>query len=223
MFRRINPSISNEQIWHAYDISLPKAKEMQEQLKADLSIIYGRSASNQEATFRTVVLLDDFTASGRSYIRTDCAGVWHGKLPRILKMLNDNDGVGSALAKDKVGIMVVMYIASSQAVDHINEYLRRYNFTKGLIGLHVVHVLARDTPLQDERDSDILRLARCRDYFDASADDKHGKKQLGYANCRLPVVLNHNTPNNSIFILWGEDHHTFRGLFPRVSRHREVG
>jgi hypothetical protein len=28
--------------------------------------------------------------------------------------------------------------------------------------------------------------------------------KYGYANCALPVVLEHNTPNNSIPLLWAE-------------------
>ena len=99
VFRRINPSISNEQIWHAYDISESKAREMQEELRADLTALYKRPVSTEDATFRTVVLLDDFTASGRSYIRNDeCTG-WDGKLPRILRMLTGRSGIGATLTK----------------------------------------------------------------------------------------------------------------------------
>ena len=196
---------------------------MQKELRADLKALYKRPVSNEDATFRTVLLLDDFTGSGRSYIRYDkCAG-WDGKLPRILKMLAGRNGIGGTLTKKNVRILVVIYISSLQAVKHINSHLNKYEFAKGEVTLHVVHTLAIDTPLQDDRDDAILRLARSDDYFDKTANDKHGEKQLGYANCRLPVVLNHNTPNNSIFLLWGEDQHTFRGLFPRVSRHREAG
>ena len=43
----------------------------------------------------------------------------------------------------------------------------------------------------------------------------------GFAGCSLPVVLFHNTPNNSLYILWGPERTKFHGLFPRVSRHRE--
>ena len=39
VFRRANASISNEQIWHAYDISDTKAEDMQHELKADLGAL----------------------------------------------------------------------------------------------------------------------------------------------------------------------------------------
>jgi hypothetical protein len=65
-------------------------------------------------------------------------------------------------------------------------------------------------------------------YYDASVFDVHMKKgktkdaKFGYADCGLPVVLHHNTPNNSIAILWLYEHCTPRGLFARVQRHREM-
>ena len=74
----------------------------------------------------------------------------------------------------------------------------------------------------------ILALANDDRYFDKDADDEHSNvggssSRLGYANCRLPLVLTHNTPNNSIFLLRGEYAQTFTGLFPRVSRHKRGG
>jgi hypothetical protein len=29
-------------------------------------------------------------------------------------------------------------------------------------------------------------------------------------------------PNNSVYVLWGPENMIFPGLFPRVSRHREI-
>lgn len=62
-------------------------------------------------------------------------------------------------------------------------------------------------------------------YFDGSVDDEHAAvggdgMRYGFSDCRLPVVLNHNTPNDSLFLLWGGPEHSVRGLFPRISRHR---
>ena len=53
-------------------------------------------------------------------------------------------------------------------------------------------------------------------YCDQNCADKHFRVggtddvQFGFARCALPVVLNHNTPNNSVFILWGP------GTFPHL-------
>lgn len=61
--------------------------------------------------------------------------------------------------------------------------------------------------------------------YDPVINDKHMQKggsdgRYGFAHCGLPVVLSHNTPNNSIALLWA-DTELVRGLFPRVTRHRE--
>ena len=64
-------------------------------------------------------------------------------------------------------------------------------------------------------------------YYDPAAFDEHievggtSTAQMGFAGCALPVVLSHNTPNNSVYMLWGSEAHGFPGLFPRVSRHKE--
>lgn len=69
-FRRANPQdISNEQVFHAYDISSAKAETMIVKLKKDLGQILGREPSAEEASFQYVVLADDFSASGTSAIR----------------------------------------------------------------------------------------------------------------------------------------------------------
>lgn len=56
--------------------------------------------------------------------------------------------------------------------------------------------------------------------------DENGQSdmKLGYANCALPIVLDHNTPNNSIPLLWAEtpganNVHPMRPLFHRRDRH----
>ena len=46
----------------------------------------------------------------------------------------------------------------------------------------------------------------------------------GYADCALPIVLDHNTPNNSLSIIWatteGDDGaHAMVPLFQRRDRH----
>ena len=55
--------------------------------------------------------------------------------------------------------------------------------------------------------------------------DEAGQSDMkrGYAKCALPLVLEHNTPNNSIPLLWAESQgklgHPMRPLFRRRDRH----
>jgi hypothetical protein len=64
-------------------------------------------------------------------------------------------------------------------------------------------------------------------YYDPSIHDEHMKKggtpdsRYGFADCGLPLVLSHNTPNNSVSLLWSPEDQKVRGLFPRVQRHKE--
>ena len=44
--------------------------------------------------------------------------------------------------------------------------------------------------------------------------------RYGFNGNGLPLVLSHNTPNNSIGLLWAEGT-IMRPLFPRVSRHKD--
>ena len=226
-FRRANAlEISNEQIWHAYDVSAAKAEDLSEKLVNDIETLrIGRNA-NATTRFQTVVLLDDFTASGTTYIRREANGSWSGKIPKLLTMLEDDELLGMLIGPDGVKVIVVIYVAAPQAVDHIVPLIEKIGFSRGTIEFNVVHKLDETTKLDRPKDAAILNLAGAAAHFDKRADDEHaavggGSSQFGYAKCQLPVVLGHNTPNNSIYVLWAEDVHDVYGLFPRVSRHRK--
>ena len=221
-FRRANPfDISNEQIWHAYDVSGPKADDMLEKLASDL-IQIDSDVDDDDKNFRTVVLLDDFTASGKTYIKKSKDG-WDGKIPKILAQLEASDGLGTLVADADVRVIVIVYVASQQAIEHIMPLVSEHGFSKGTIEFFVVHDLGAKSRLTTDGDAEIIELQSR--YFDKDADDDHGNTggssfQYGYSDCRLPVILSHNAPNNSIHLLWAEDLHSVHGLFPRVSRHR---
>lgn len=75
-------------------------------------------------------------------------------------------------------------------------------------------------------------VAMCDKYYDHDLFkrlEKHCKEagqtsmRYGYADCALPVVLEHNTPNNSVPLLWaetdGKEGPPMRSLFHRRDRH----
>ena len=226
-FRRVNSeSISHEQVFHAYDVSDKKADDMAEKLHRDMAQILNREPNSDEARFRYVVLLDDFSASGLSYIRKDeKSNAWTGKIPKIINELTLDDGLGHCIARDNVRVLVVLYIGSRQAIEHIEESLQNISFKKGSVELKVVFELDHASRLDPGAETALFRLLNKDEYFDEQADDEHAKvgkssMRLGFADGRLPLVLNHNTPNNSIYVLWAEDGHDVLGLFPRVSRHK---
>ena len=226
-FRRVNaPAISHEQVFHAYDISERKADDMVDRLRRDLAEIMKCEPVSQESRFRYVVLLDDFSASGFSYIRKNkSSDQWEGKIPRIVKELGRGDELGRCIADTDVRVLVVLYIASKQAKEQIQDALANLSFEKGTVDLHVVFELDHNTRLDPRQDVALFQLLEKQKYFDGRADDEHAQvggtsMRFGFADGRLPLVLSHNTPNNSIYVLWAEDRHEVLGLFPRVSRHR---
>jgi hypothetical protein len=228
VFRRAHPEISSEQLWHAYDISDEKAASMGKKLADALRAQLKREPTEAESCFHTVCLLDDFTASGTSYIRQE-GTQWAGKIPRILdKLAQADSALHQIVGKESLDILVCIYVASDQAIRHIRDNLKKLQFPKGSVRLEVIHSLPPQARLDNVGDAKILALANNDRYFDKDADDEHSEvggtsSRLGYADCRLPLVFAHNTPNNSIFLLRGEYAHTFTGLFPRVSRHKRGG
>lgn len=226
-FRRVNaPVFSHEQVFHAYDISERKAGDMVDKLRRDLKEIMKCEPTSGEDRFRYVVLLDDFSASGLSYIRKDSNPCrWEGKISRIVEELGSDGGLGRCIADADVRVLVVLYIASTQAKERIQKALAELPFKRGVVELHVVLELNHTTRLDPKEDEVLFRLLGKQEYFDARANDVHaeiGKTSMrfGFADGRFPLVLSHNTPNNSIYVLWAEDGHNVLGLFPRVSRHR---
>lgn len=226
-FRRANPTISNEQVFHAYDVSEGKTANMLGKLRKDLTKMTGAPPEGEAALFENVILLDDFTASGTSAIRlNEETREWEGKIPTIIENLCNLDHLGGCVVNG-VSVTIIAYIASDQAVDHIQALLPKLPFAKGTVEFQVVCELGPNVPLDETRDAAFFAIMAEDRYFDQEADDEHGAiggttKRYGYANGRLPVVLAHNTPNNSVYLLWAEDVHAVRGLFPRVSRHRKL-
>ena len=75
-----------------------------------------------------------------------------------------------------------------------------------------VRILPGDTQIGDV----------CETYYDTSLEDEHTSNvKYGYDGCGLPLILHHNTPNNSLYFLWARKWGF--PLFPRYERHgREV-
>jgi hypothetical protein len=224
-FRRANREISNEQIWHAYDFSAEKASDFARKLKKDLTELLGRESTDHETKYRAVCLLDDFTASGRTYLREE-DGQANGKIAKIYTKLKDpGSEYAGFVAQDEVDLLIVIYVAAEQAVVHLTYELPRLLALDAGRVLYVVHRLPGETRVESPDDRAFIDLVEDDRYFDTSADDEHGaiggeSVRYGFAGCRLPIVLSHNTPNNSLFLLWAEAGYRVRGLFPRVSRHR---
>jgi len=66
--------------------------------------------------------------------------------------------------------------------------------------------------------------ALCEKYYTDDIGDNHtGCVKFGFDECGLPLVLHHNTPNNSIYLLWARKSDNLNPLFVRYERHGREG
>ena len=225
VFRRCNsPEISHEQVLQNYEVSSDRAKKLVEELKKDLTHLYGHVPTSADQTFHNIVLLDDFSASGRSYLQDGKdAGQFTGKIFAFHKGIMDGDAKPLADLK-KTNIILLLYCGTEKARRHLEDYLKRLWGPLGVsYQIIIVHSLASDISFAPKEDLALDELLN--NYYDSDLEDEHTRKgggdvKYGFANCGLPVVLAHNTPNNSLYLLWAESQ-KLRALFPRVNRHRK--
>jgi hypothetical protein len=251
--------ISNEQIWQAYELGEAKADDMLDALgkaltkapvsdplknddiwrlydagdKAEanrlldsLRVKPASGASPQLAKFTLVWLMDDFSGSGNTYIRFDSEkGKFKGKIKKIYERLHQGDLIDTAHYE----VFLLLYVATRQAIDHIEYWSERFTSENNYkpLQVRVLCVIEPEVGLTQGIPIELKSILTNPKYYDPVAFDEHIEvggtttAQLGFAGCALPVVLSHNTPNNSVYVLWGSEAHGFTGLFPRVSRHKE--
>lgn len=221
-FRRANVGIiSNEQIVLAMQIDEDKWTDLLKNLRKDLT--------DGSVRFSHVYLLDDFVASGTTLLRNE-DGKWTGKLNRFWKSCRE---IIETHFDDNYVVAIHHYIASYKvSVEIENRYREAYNElgSNGLfprVKFTFGTVLPEDLPIDKVRFPEFLKLID--KYYDPSIVTKSmalgGKEgRLGFGGGALPLVLEHNTPNNSIALLWAESdgkhgNPAMRPLFRRRQRH----
>ena len=219
--RASNGVIRNEQISHAYEIGDEKTTDMIQELTSSLA---GIGICVARPAFNLVWLLDDFSGSGHTYIRYDQKGKrFKGKIKKAYEVLHR--GLVDATHYE---VFLLLYVATQQAVDHIEYWSDRFTSERGYkpLQVRVLCPLGAELVLHRDDGSPSTDLAKGHRYYDENVHDRHLRvggttdARFGFAGCGLPVVLCHNTPNNSLYLLWGGELTTFPGLFPRVSRHQ---
>ncbi len=226
--------LSNEQFVSSTQVDTEKWKDLLDNLRHDLQ--------DSGARFRLVYLIDDFTGTGTSFLRFDEEkSKWKGKLIRFL------DSVANAskelrngeLFPDDWVLGVHHYVASSAAVEAIRTRLSEATNSLETVRNRIPHssfgmVFPHELPIDaiPGRHDDFIRLTQT--YYDPTIQTKHtdigGVEHLGlgYGACALPLVLEHNTPNNAVALLWAEteggnrgdiDAPAMRPLFRRRQRH----
>lgn len=226
VFRRSNsPHLTHEQILQTYEVSEPRVAELLSKLSGGVSTLLGREAPEEMRRFRTIVLLDDFSGSGLSYLRRGDAGMFKGKIGEFHRILTATHGAARRLVDiNRVEIVVVLYMATDQARQHLETLSGE---AWGPLGVEhsvmVIHSLDGSTCLRPNDGNAMGTLVET--YYDPNIEDQHTMiggtdVKYGFARCGLSLVLSHNTPNNSLSLLWAHSD-KMRALFPRVSRHRK--
>lgn len=243
---RRSAGFSNEQVLTNYYPDGKKLKDMLKDLREDKKL-----EGVENVYFRNIFLIDDFTASGKSFVRYDeKAKKFKGKLSKIIDELYATNIEPTEEEKKKgkkeelhmsylldanqpeIHIDILFCMATQKAEDNIrkslDDFLEKRSYGKIKYHIHVVQKLEESLNRDITGDPDLMRVLEKPKYLHQNLKDDTAYKvgnvnrpYLGFDECALPVVLSHNTPNNSLPILWQDtdDEKQFKGLFPRISRH----
>jgi len=223
VFRRANTGlISNEQALTSPQFNLEKWGTLLKDLRKDLD--------DPEARFAFVFLIDDFVGSGTTLLRRKDDGTWKGKMVRFWEDMHDKIDtyfepgwslkVHHYLATDRAKSVVKERNAQILAERGGNKWFSNVDFTFGA-------TLPADLPIRPETHQAFIALTD--KYYDKSIENEHTREggtdaKLGFGQCALPLIMEHNTPNNAVSLLWadteGKDgQHAMRPLFRRRQRH----
>lgn len=213
--RRSAPFLSHEQFLQSteppVDLVSPMATKLGEAL-AGWSI-------DAPASFEHVFLVDDFAGSGETLLRFDADEDRHkGKLVKLATAISNLRE--KHLVTEDTEVTIILYVATAAARQHLNDTLAESSLPAWEI--RIVQELPGWVRV-DTQDAAFAEL--CERYYDGVFTDDHkGRAPLGYAGGALPVVLSHNTPNNSVCLLWADSTGEpgsldRRALFPRYERH----
>jgi hypothetical protein len=226
VFRRANPHLHNEQVRQSHELTTERSTDLRQELVKDLTKLFGRSPTDQESVFRSVVLLDDFSASGVSYIRKKEDGAFGGKVGKFLASLHDaSTPLSQLFPTTSLEVILVLYMATETAervlLKGLSELCQPYGHEPSLIVVQRFPERQR-VPRGTFPELDVLIDAHYDSQNETTSTALGGTDlKYGFAGGALPLVLSHNTPNNSLGLLWAEGSN-MRSLFPRVTRHKDL-
>jgi len=238
MFRRSSPDLDNEQVHAVYNPSPGKLVEMRDELvkalgeTANGGLLAHSAEPNSpdgQPTFRFIFLLDDFAGTGTTMLRRAKEGGWKGRLKDVSDLLRAVEG--ERIFDPNVQVYACLYMVTQSALDHFERELAAFEATEAAwehCEILCVQHLRESLAIRPHQDPELDGLLS-RNYSPDLEDKKSyrvGQRGIkyGYGACGLPLVLHHNTPNNSLFVLWKDGVETwpFTPLFRRFERHRKL-
>jgi hypothetical protein len=127
--RASDGEIGNEQIWQAYELGEEKASDMKSALTEALT---REEFSSQPGKFNLIWLIDDFSGSGNTYVRYD-DGRFKGKIKKVYEQLHSSELVDTSHYE----VFLLLYVATRQAIDHIEYWADQFTSEKGYKPLQV--------------------------------------------------------------------------------------
>lgn len=233
---RHTSGFSNEQVLPMYYPNQEKLQDMYDELHND-SLLKGTNRN----LFESLFLVDDFTASGTSFARKEDEK-FKGKIIKILKGLNPSDAcpegetddeskkLSDLFVKEKIKVNALFCVATEDAIENIRGEVGNFLSENGMNDLIEFSVDCVQLIKSEEIDliknhpglKSVLKKDKYYDWTailtDSYRKGKHDEPYWGFNECGLLLVLSHNTPNNTMPVIW-EITSKFRGLFPRISRH----
>lgn len=222
--------ISNEQVVGSTQLDSEKW--------GDLLVNLQKDTRDDNAVFGSVYLVDDFIATGTTFFRVE-AGSLKGKLVKFAKSVDQaEEALGKSIFVDGYSINVHHYVGTAAAIENLTARLDASQEALAKCGIGAAPrltcgiTLPAGLPLKadDPHDRGFLQLAE--KYYDPAVETPSMKvggtdnMKLGYGGCALPLILEHNTPNNSVPLLWaetdgdaGKSIPAMRPLFRRRQRH----
>lgn len=203
--------LNNEQLVVSTQLDTEKWQDLVGQLEDALE--------DKQAKFRLIYLIDDFMGTGTSFLRyNEQKAKWSGKLTKFKESIGlARQGLGGKqIFADDWELCIHHYIGSHAAStimvereEEARSSLRSEGWASAVhfsFGTVLPAELPIDAPGNDF--GDFIKLTNI--FYDPIIRTKHtdvgGKAHLGlgYGGCALPLILDHNTPNNSVALLWAE-------------------
>lgn len=129
-----------------------------------------RTPTSEEAQFKHVFLLDDFSGSGASYIREEGDSVG-GKIKRVADNLRD---YLSGIVSPTASVTIVLYVATESACDRMRALVPRLPRFENA-DLAVVQTLPRSFSIDSANDAPFYTVAVKDEYYDHTCYDAHSQ------------------------------------------------
>ena len=230
-FRRFS-RLHHGQVYSLHEIAGQRKSRMLKNLARSL----GPGPGPDKSRFEIVFLVDDFSASGLSYI-DEKDGSFKGKIREFVEQFDgaaeggragpgppEGGGLGGMFAPNLL-VVVLLYAATDTAAAHIRKHASKMFEKHGIrLEVAVVHEM-RAAALISAEALEAVEPILAASFDSAMPGGGYGKGRqqrphLGFDECGLLVVLSHNCPNNTLPIVWRESgNRQAKALFPRRDRH----